>query len=51
VVRKPTVPMERPITYVDPSLTSDVTRTTPHRSVDVPLIHVVGEPEGPPRET
>ncbi|MFA9431754.1 right-handed parallel beta-helix repeat-containing protein [Egicoccus sp. AB-alg2] len=37
-------PMERPTTYVDPSLTSDVTRTTPHRSLDVPLVaNVHGE--------
>ena len=37
-------PLERPTTYVTPSLTSDVTRTTPHDSIDVPLVsNVHGE--------
>ncbi|MBO1752576.1 right-handed parallel beta-helix repeat-containing protein [Actinotalea sp. BY-33] len=37
-------PLERPITYVTPSLVSDVTRTTPHTSIDVPLVtNVHGE--------
>ena len=31
-------PLERPITFVDPNLSSDVTRTTPHDSLDVPLV-------------
>lgn len=30
--------LPRPITYVDPTLSSDVTRTTPHDSLDVPLV-------------
>ncbi|RPF27069.1 fibronectin type III domain-containing protein [Georgenia muralis] len=37
-------PLPRPITYVDPTLSADVTRTTPHDSLDVPLVsNVHGE--------
>ena len=31
-------PLERPVTYIDPTMSSDVTRTTPHDSLDVPLV-------------
>ncbi|MFP5314033.1 MAG: fibronectin type III domain-containing protein [Actinomycetes bacterium] len=31
-------PLERPVTYVDPTLSSDGTRTTPHSSLEVPLV-------------
>lgn len=37
-------PLERPVDYVEPTLTSDVTRTTPHNSLDIPLVsNVHGE--------
>ncbi|WP_413449857.1 hypothetical protein AA0Y32_04130 [Georgenia phoenicis] len=36
--------LEPPTTFVTPRLTADVTRTTPHRSIDVPLVaNVHGE--------
>ncbi|GAB3822370.1 hypothetical protein GCM10028820_32750 [Tessaracoccus terricola] len=31
-------PLERPVTYVDPWLTADVTRTTPHDALGIPLL-------------
>lgn len=37
-------PMERPINYISPWITADVTRTTPHNALDVPLLsNVHGE--------
>lgn len=37
-------PMERPTTYVTPTLESDVTRTTPHDEIEMPLVsNVHGE--------
>ncbi|MFA9444657.1 right-handed parallel beta-helix repeat-containing protein [Egicoccus sp. AB-alg6-2] len=37
-------PLERPTTYIEPTLTSDVTRTTPHDTLDIPFVsNVRGE--------